>query len=84
MNEINIDIVDKQKTEEFLLENIRELTKEKTCIIISNRISDIKDSNKIIVVEEGEIIQQGTHDSLIQEKGKYQEFYKQQTFKKLI
>lgn len=90
LNKSNIIIFDDtfsaldNKTEEFLLENIRELTKEKTCIIISNRISDIKDSNKIIVVEEGEIIQQGTHDSLIQEKGKYQEFYKQQTFKKLI
>ncbi len=64
-----------------LLENIKELTKEKTCIIISNKISDVKQSDKIIVLDNGVIVEQGVHEELIQKPGIYQEFYEQQSTK---
>lgn len=70
------------KTEEFLLQNIRKLTDKKTCIIISNRISDVKHSDNIIVLDAGEIIEKGTHKQLLEQKGKYYSFYKQQSTKK--
>lgn len=69
------------KTEHEVLENIKELTKEKTCIIISNRISDVKISDKIIVLDNGEIVESGNHDSLLNQKGRYYEFYLQQSSK---
>lgn len=69
------------KTEEELLKNVKKLTEGKTCIIISNRISDIKDADKIIVLSEGEIIQKGIHTTLIEEDGLYKEFYMQQSSK---
>lgn len=69
------------KTEKLVLENVKKLVKDKTCIIISNRISDIKDADKIIVLDAGNIIEKGTHDTLITEKGKYYEFYKQQSLR---
>ena len=64
-----------------MLENIKELTKEKTCIIISNKISDVKQSDKIIVLDNGAILEQGVHEELIQKPGIYQEFYQQQSTK---
>ena len=87
LNESNIVIFDDtfsaldNKTEESLLNNIRELTKDKTCIIISNRISDVKDADKIIVLDNGEIVQSGNHISLIEEKGLYKKFYDKQSSK---
>ena len=69
------------KTEESLLKNIRELTKNKTCIIISNRISDIKHCDEIVVLEHGNIVERGKHSELIKNKNKYYEFYKNQAEK---
>lgn len=70
------------RTEQYLLENIRKLTEQKTCIIISNRISDVKNSDNIIVLDDGKIIEKGTHDELLEKEGKYYDFYKQQSTKK--
>ena len=69
------------RTEQHVLNNIKELTKDKTCIIISNRISDIKDCDKIVVLQQGEIIESGNHESLLNEKGKYYEFFENQAHK---
>lgn len=66
------------KTEQLLLKNIKKLTNNKTCIIISNRISDIKQADKIIVMDNGIIIEKGEHETLLQKKGKYYKFYKEQ------
>lgn len=88
LNKSNVIIFDDtfsaldNKTEELLMQNIKELTKGKTCIIISNRISDIKQSDHILVLEEGEIIEEGTHDTLLEERGKYYQFYQEQSVRK--
>ena len=87
LNKSNIVIFDDtfsaldNRTEQHVLNNIKDLTKNKTCIIISNRISDIKDCDKIIVLHQGEIIVEGNHESLLDEKGKYYEFFENQAHK---
>lgn len=87
LNNSNIIIFDDtfsaldNRTEQHVLNNIKELTKNKTCIIVSNRISDIKDCDKIIVLEQGEIVEQGNHQTLLQKDGKYQEFFQNQAHK---
>lgn len=69
------------RTEQHVLNNIKELTQDKTCIIVSNRISDIKHCDKIIVMEQGKIVEHGTHNDLINKKEKYYEFFKNQAHK---
>lgn len=69
------------RTSEKLIDNIRELSEEKTCIIISNKISDVKYSDKIIVLDNGNIVERGTHEELIYNNGIYSEFYNQQATK---
>ena len=72
------------KTEEHVLKNIKELTKNKTCIIISNRISDIKHCDEIVVLDQGRIVERGVHSELLNNKYKYYEFYKNQAKKSKI
>ena len=87
LNKSNIVIFDDtfsaldNRTEQLVSNNVKELVKDKTCIIISNRISDIKDANEIIVLGNGDIIERGTHETLINKKGQYYKFYKQQSTK---
>lgn len=69
------------KTSEKLLQNIKELSKEKTCIIISNKVSDVKNSDKIIVLDNGNIVESGKHENLINNNGIYSQFYNQQSRK---
>ena len=67
-------------TEEEILKNLKNFTTKKTTVIVSHRISSLKHADKIIVLENGEIIQQGKHSDLIESKGYYKElFEKQQT-----
>ena len=90
LNKSNIVIFDDtfsaldNRTEEVLLNNIRNLTENKTCIIVSNRISDIKHCDEIIVLENGEIVERGIHRDLLGLKKKYYEFYKNQAEKSKV
>ena len=72
------------KTEVKILENLKRIMKEKTSIIISHRISAVKDADIIIVLEEGEIIQRGTHVELINEVGIYKDIYEKQLIEEKI
>lgn len=69
------------RTSEKLIENIQELSQDKTCIIISNKVSDVKGSDKIIVLNNGNIAEKGTHEELIKKDGIYSDFYNQQATK---
>ena len=70
------------ETEEQILNGIENLLKNKTTIIVSHRISSAKNAHKIIVMKEGEIIQQGTHNKLIKVEGYYKELYAKQLLEK--
>ena len=52
------------KTEKVVRENIKELTKDSSVLIVSQRISTIKDADEIIVLDEGKIVDKGTHNEL--------------------
>ena len=70
------------ETEEEILTNLHRVSKNKTTFIISHRVSSAKNAHKIIVLDEGEIIQQGTHNQLITEKGYYKDLFEQQLLEK--
>ena len=72
------------ETEEAILNNLLTFCKNKTTIIVSHRISSAKNADKIIILEEGEIIQQGTHNQLVAQEGYYKELYLKQLTEKEI
>ncbi len=63
------------KTEESILADLKLLMKQRTSIIISHRISAVKDADEIIVLDDGQIIERGTHASLIELGGYYHNLY---------
>ncbi|MFT4575684.1 MAG: ATP-binding cassette subfamily B multidrug efflux pump [Polaribacter sp.] len=70
------------ETEERILSNLEKVSKEKTTFIISHRVSSAKNADKIIILDSGKIIQQGTHNQLIKENGYYKYLYEQQLLEK--
>ena len=70
------------ETEEQILTNLKKVSKDKTTFIISHRVSSAKNADKIIVLDTGKIIQQGTHNQLITQEGYYKNLYKQQLLEK--
>ncbi|QXP69712.1 ABC transporter ATP-binding protein [Polaribacter sp. R2A056_3_33] len=72
------------ETEEKILSNLERISKNITTFIISHRISSAKNADKIIVLDQGEIIQQGTHNQLITIDGYYKDLYDQQLLEKEI
>jgi len=66
------------RTEEEILSNLGRIMQDKTSIIISHRISTIKNADKILVIDNGEIIEQGTHNELMELKTAYFELYEKQ------
>lgn len=70
------------ETEETILNNLFEICKDKTTIIVSHRVSSAKNANKIIILEDGKIIQQGTHNQLVNEEGYYASLYLKQLSEK--
>lgn len=72
------------ETEEEILKNLHKISAEKTTIIVSHRISSAKNVDNIIVLEDGEIIQQGTHNELLNTDGYYKELYLKQLTEKEV
>ena len=70
------------ETEEQILNNLFQICKNKTTLIVSHRVSSAKNADKIIILEEGEIIQQGTHFQLLDREGYYKELYLKQLSEK--
>lgn len=66
------------KTEEEILQNLGKIMKGKTSILIAHRISTIKNADKILVLDDGRIIEQGTHNELLSLNGSYTELYNNQ------
>jgi ATP-binding cassette subfamily B protein len=70
------------ETEEEILQNLHKISENKTTLIVSHRISSAKNANKIIVLENGSIIQKGTHNELVNSEGYYKELYAKQLLEK--
>jgi ATP-binding cassette subfamily B protein len=70
------------ETEEQILKNLKRISTDKTTFIVSHRASSAKNADKIIVLEDGNILQQGTHKELLHQKGYYKELYQQQLLEK--
>jgi ATP-binding cassette subfamily B multidrug efflux pump len=65
-------------TEEEILSRLRGVMRERTSIIVSHRISTVRDADQIFVIDDGRIAERGTHDGLIRQNGVYAELHKKQ------
>lgn len=72
------------ETEETILNNLLDFCKNKTTIIVTHRVSSAKNADKIIILDEGKIIQQGSHNQLVNQDGYYKELYIKQLSEKEI
>ena len=72
------------ETEETILNNLLTYCKDKTTIIVSHRVSSAKNADQIIILEDGKIIEKGTHNELIEQNGYYKDLYVKQLSEKEI
>ncbi len=70
------------ETEEQILNNLKSASENKTTLIVSHRVSSAKNADKIIVLKDGNILQEGIHNSLINADGYYKELYNSQLIDK--
>ncbi|MGX7014006.1 ABC transporter ATP-binding protein [Vagococcus silagei] len=63
------------EAEKFIQESLDTLLEEKTSLVIAHRLSTIQKADRIIVMEDGVIVEKGTHDELLAAKGRYEELY---------
>jgi ATP-binding cassette subfamily B protein len=66
------------ETEELIQQAIEKMMKGRTSIVIAHRLSTIQKAHKIIVMDKGEIKEQGTHEELLQQEGLYTQLYRMQ------
>ena len=66
------------ETERFIHKAMTELMKGRTTFVIAHRLSTVRDADLILVLKDGEIVEQGTHGELIGHKGIYQDIYELQ------
>ena len=65
-------------TEEAILRELRTVMKGRTTVIISHRISAVRDADHILVLENGRVVEEGTHDALLDQKGQYAHLHEEQ------
>ncbi len=70
------------ETEERILNNLKNITANRTTIIVTHRVSSAKNADKIIILDEGRVIEQGTHEQLIEAQGYYHDLYDKQLLEK--
>ena len=70
------------ETEEIILNNLYRVAKNKTMIMVSHRVSTAKNADKIIVLEDGKIVQEGIHQDLMNQNGPYLDLYNKQLAEK--
>ena len=66
------------RTEQQIQEAMRALMKDRTCFVIAHRLSTVQNADTILVVQHGDIIEQGSHDELMQKGGVYAGLYTSQ------
>ena len=66
------------RAENIIQEALSDLMRGRTTLVIAHRLSTIVDSDRVIVIEDGQIVQQGTHDSLLQDPGAYRDLCEEQ------
>lgn len=72
------------KTEESILSGLKEIRQGQTTIIAAHRISSVMHAEEIIVIEEGAIVERGTHNGLLQQNGWYKDMYEQQQLERVL
>jgi ABC-type multidrug transport system fused ATPase/permease subunit len=66
-------------TEDFVTQNLTHLFKGKTVIVIAHRLQSVKDADQILVLENGQVIQQGSFETLVVMEGKFRQLWEAQT-----
>ncbi|HVS33038.1 MAG TPA: ABC transporter ATP-binding protein [Thermoanaerobaculia bacterium] len=66
-------------TEERILSSLRRVRQGRTVLIVSHRVSSVKDADHIVVLERGAIVERGTHEQLVDKDGYYADLYRRQT-----
>jgi ATP-binding cassette subfamily B multidrug efflux pump len=65
-------------TEEEILSRLRGVMRQRTSILVSHRVSTVREADQILVIDEGQIVERGTHEQLVAHNGLYAELYRQQ------
>ncbi len=72
------------KTEAVILESLSRLVEGRTTFVIAHRLATVRHADRILVIDEGRLVQQGTHDELLAHGGLYREMYEAQTGRKVV
>ena len=67
------------ESEKYIQESLKKLMRGKTVIAIAHRLSTLKEMDKLVIMDKGKIIEEGSHGDLIGQNGVYAEFYNMQT-----